>query len=150
MSKTEYTANACRHFKGLVPSSRKSCAKGWDIRKWATKCNGDSPIGIGLRLPCTRQKADSNPLFDCPSLDRKTDEEVAAQRKEMDEHMTKFVAGLGKMEGMRQKMIAKSLSSAVATCPWCGEKDALRVSCAIGANNHMKAKCTSCEMGFIE
>lgn len=142
--------NSCRHYLGLYPDDRPSCAQGWDVRKWAVKCNGGSEHGIGLRLPCTKQTEGAKPLWDCPSLDRKTDEEVAQRRKEMDEHMSKFVAGLGKVEEMRKKMIANTLSSAVATCPWCGKKDALRVSCAIGVNNHMSAKCTDCEMGFIE
>jgi len=142
--------NSCRHFQGLFSDSRPSCAKGRDVRAWARRCNGGSDFGIALRLPCTKKISDETPLFDCPELDRKTDEEIEAERAALRVHMDRFVAGLSAINEMRRKMVAHKLSSAKATCPWCGVKDALQVGCAIGANNHMRAHCTSCGEGFIE
>lgn len=142
--------NACRHFTrlGLI-QNKPACALGWDVRKWAAKCNGGSEHGILKRLPCTAQTGEK-PLFDCPSVDRETDEEVEAQRLAMKEAVDKFVATMPKLDAMRKKMIANDLSSAKATCPWCDAKDALRVTCAIGYNNHLRASCVECGKGFIE
>jgi hypothetical protein len=122
---------------------------GRDVRAWAIRCNGGSNLGIGLRLPCTKQ-GDEKPLFDCPELDRKTDAEVDAERAEMKAAMDRLITALPKLNAMRAKMIANNLPSAVATCPWCDEKDALRVNVALSANNHMRAQCKACGEGFIE
>ena len=141
----------CRHFMGLFPDSRPSCAKGRDVRAWARRCNGGSDTGIALRLPCAKRHDDSEaPLFDCPELDRKTDEEVNAEREAMRHHMDRFIKALPKLMTMKRKMVKNDLSNAVATCPWCEEKDALRVAVALGVNNHMRAHCTACSEGFIE
>lgn len=143
--------NACRHFLGMFPDGRETCAKGWDVRKWAVKCNGGSELGIGLRLPCTkRAEGSGKPLFDCPDLDRKTNAEIAEQRAKMDAHMNKLVRSLPAIGKMKDKMIANNLSSAKATCPWCDEKDALKLSCALEVNNHVHARCASCGEGFME
>ena len=143
--------NACRHFKGMYPDDRPACAKGRDVRAWATRCNGGSTIGIGLRLPCTKQRGSTEKsLFDCPELDRKTQEEVDQQRAAMSAHMDRFVSALPKINEMKARMIAKGARTAKATCPWCGEKSALRISVAIGVNNHARAQCESCGEGFIE
>lgn len=141
--------HSCRHFLGLYPDKRPSCKRGRDVRAWAVRCNGGSNKGIGLRLPCTKPSGEA-PLFDCPELDRKTDAEVEAQRAEMREQMDRLIKVMPKLEQMRRKMIANDLRSAKATCPWCGEKNTLKVSVAIGINNHMRAQCSACKEGFIE
>lgn len=93
---------------------------------------------------------EETPLFDCPELDRKTDAEVEASRAKAREAMSRLVKAMPKLDAMRKKMIAHNLTTAKATCPFCGEKDALSVSLALGYNNHMSAKCSSCGEGFIE
>lgn len=143
------TGQRCRHFLGMYPDDRPSCAVGRDVRAWAVRCNGGSEHGIALRLPCTKI-GDKKPLFDCPSVDRKTDAEVAADRDAMSKHMDRIVAGMGAVNKLKRKMIDGQHRTAKATCPWCGEKGALRLSCAIGVNNHIRANCTSCNEGFIE
>lgn len=143
--------NRCRHFLGMYPDDRPSCAKGRNVREWARRCNGGTDLGIGLRLPCTRQaEVAEKPLFDCPELDRETEEEREAKRAEVSAAMDRLIKALPKLNEMKRKMIANNLTSAVATCPWCGEKDALRVGVALGVNNHMRARCSSCDEGFIE
>ena len=142
--------NACRHYLGLFPDRRPACKMGRDVLAWAVRCNGGSKTGIGLRLPCTKQMNDEKPLFDCPELDRKTDAEVEASRAKTIEAMNRLVKAMPKLNEMRRKMIAHNLASAMATCPFCDEKDALSVSIALGYNNHMSAKCSSCGEGFIE
>lgn len=143
--------NKCRHYLGMYPDPRPQCAVGRDVRAWAVRCNGGSEFGIGLRLPCTRQSDDAEPpLFDCPELDRKTDEEVEAERRAMSAHMDKIVSAMGSLYAMKRKMIANNLPTAKATCPWCGEKDALHLSVALSVNNHMWAQCSKCNEGFFE
>ena len=141
----------CRHFLGLYPDNRPSCAKGRDVRAWAVRCNGGTELGIGLRLPCTNQSVDAEkPLFDCPELDRRTDEEVEQRRAEMRAVMDLLVKSMPKLNEMKEKMIAHQLPTAKATCPFCGEKDALSASVALDVNNHMRAQCSACGKGFIE
>lgn len=143
--------NACRHYLGLYPDNRPSCAKGRNVRAWAMRCNGGTSSGILLRLPCTKQSVDAEkPLFDCPELDRRTDEEVEQRRAEMRAVMDRLVKAMSKLNAMKEKMIAHQLPTAKDTCPFCGEKDALSVSVALGVNNHMRAQCSSCGEGFIE
>lgn len=143
--------NACRHFKGMYPDDRPSCAMGRDVRAWAVRCNGGSNHGIALRLPCTKQLADSEkPLFDCPGLDRKTQEEVDQQRAAISARMDKIVSAMPKINELKRRMIERGAATAKATCPWCDEKSALRLSVALGVNNHVRAQCKSCGEGFIE
>ena len=143
--------NACRHYLGMYPDNRPSCAMGRDVRAWAVRANGGSTLGIALRLPCTRQREDSEtPLFECPELDRKSQEEVDRQREAITARMDRLFAALPKLNAMKAKMIANNLASAVATCPWCDEKDALQIGVALGVNNHMRASCKSCGEGLIE
>ena len=143
--------NACRHFLGMFPDPRPQCAKGRNVRKWATRCNGGSSAGIGLRLPCTKRASDAEkPLFDCPDLCRKSDEEIEKSRAKMRAQMDQMLAALPNLQAMKRKMIKNELASAVATCPFCGAKDALKVAVALGVNNHMRAQCSECQEGFIE
>ena len=145
------TGNACRHFLGMHFGSRPSCAKGRDVRAWAIRCNGGDNLGIGLRLPCTRRDPSAAaPLFDCPELDRRTDDEVAQREADARAAIALVLSAMPKLYEMKAKMIANGLSTAKATCPWCGEKDALRASVALGVNNHMHARCTKCNEGFME
>ena len=143
--------NACRHFLGLFPDKRPACAMGRDVRAWAVRCNGGSNVGIALRLPCTRQSADAEkPLFDCPELDRKTQEEVEAARAEMKAAMDKLIGAMAELNMLKQTMIETRQSNAVATCPWCKKEGALNVGVALSVNNHMRAHCSSCGEGFLE
>lgn len=142
--------NACRHYLGLYPDDRPACAVGRDVRAWAVRCNGGSEFGIGLRLPCTKQTREEKPLFDCPELDRKTQEEVEAARERMAARMDRFVSGLKSINMMKDRMVKGRHRTAKATCPWCKTKGALRLSCAIDVNNHVRAQCKECGEGFIE
>lgn len=144
-------ANACRHFLGMYPDPRPQCAMGRNVRAWAKRCNGGSELGIGLRLPCTKQADDAEkPLFDCPELCRKTDAEIEESRAEMRAQMDRLVSNMAAFSAMKRKMIANDLATAKATCPMCGAKDAMRVSVALEVNNHMRAQCSACGEGFIE
>lgn len=136
--------NACRHFGRC--GMRLTCAAGRDIEAWVRRCG--SPQGWGRMLPC-RKHAPEKPLFECPEVDRKTDAEVEAERQAMRDHMDRFVKGLPAIQGIKRKMIANGLAKATATCPWCGDKDTLTVTVA-DCNNHARAQCSSCEMGFME
>ncbi|OWV44243.1 hypothetical protein [Mameliella alba] len=143
--------NSCRHFLGMYPDRRPSCAMGRDVRAWAVRCNGGSEFGIGLRLPCTRQSDDTEkPLFDCPELDRRTDAEVEASRNSMRVQMGRLIRALPGLHEIKTDMIDKGLASVVERCPFCMEPNALHVSVALGVNNHMRASCASCGEGFIE
>lgn len=147
------TSNSCRHFLGLFPDNRPACAKGRDVRAWAIRCNGGANHGIALRLrlPCTRQAEDAEkPLFDCPELDRRTDEEVAARDAEMRAVIGRLIAALPGLKEIKSDMIEKGVSEAIADCPFCGRNASLRVSVATGVNNHMRAVCDDCGEGFIE
>jgi predicted RNA-binding Zn-ribbon protein involved in translation (DUF1610 family) len=143
------TSNACRHYLGLFPDNRPVCKRGWDVRKWAVKCNGGSDLGIGLRLPCTKQSGEK-PLFDCPSVDRKTDEEIAEQRKAMSARMDRIVTALPKLNELKQELIRQGKSAGKFDCPFCGEAAAMNISVALGVNNHMRAQCGACGEGLIE
>lgn len=141
--------NACRHYLGLYPDDRPACSQGWDVRKWARLGNGGSDSGIGLRLPCTKQSG-KKPLFDCPSLCRKTNEEVSAQRQRLSDSMARLASGISKVSEIREEMVQNQESYALKDCPWCGGKSSLEVKCAIGVNNHIHCKCSECGEGFME
>jgi len=84
--------NACRHFKGMYPDDRPACAKGVTFSLGPHAATVGQLLGIGLRLPCTKQRGSTEKsLFDCPELDRKTQEEVDQQRAAMSAHMDRFV-----------------------------------------------------------
>lgn len=143
--------NKCRHFLGLYPDNRPSCAKGRNVRAWAVRCNGGSEHGIALRLPCTRQSKDAEkPLFDCPDICRKTDEEVEQSRAEMRKAMDRLIFALPRLNEIKEDMIKKNTPSRAVDCPFCDKADAMSVGVAIGVNNHMRAQCASCGEGFIE
>lgn len=140
-------ARPCRHFLGLYPSNRPSCAKGRDVRAWAVRCNGSS-LGIAKQLPCSDER--DNPLFQCPELDRKTAEEVEAERAAFSEYVDKIVAAMPKIFELKQKMVKRGLRIAKANCPWCDGKDTLRLNCNLDGNKHIAVKCSECDAGFIE
>lgn len=143
--------NACRHFLGMFPDPRPQCAMGRNVRAWASRCNGGSNFGIGLRLPCTKQADDAEkPLFDCPELDRRTDEEVAAGRAKLRAQMNRLVSALSALCRIKDRMIADRIETDTIDCPFCAEGKAMRVSVAISVNNHMRAQCDACGEGFIE
>lgn len=124
---------------------------GRDVRKNATNANGGSGFGIALRTPCISQEfMEGPPLFQCPNLDRKTDEDVEREVQEAEEAATKLFAGFGRVSELKQMMIDKQLRVAKANCPWCEGKDTLILNCAINYNNHVHCKCTECEQGFME
>jgi hypothetical protein len=141
--------NPCRHYLGLYPDDRPSCSEGWNVRKWARLGNGGSDHGIALRLPCTKQHG-KKPLFDCPSVCRKTDEEIAAQRQEMSAHMDKIIAAMGMLQKIKESMIERGEPQTKNDCPWCKSLGTLHVTCAIGYNNHVICKCSECGEGFME
>lgn len=143
--------NSCRHFLGMFPDSRPQCAMGRNVREWGKRCNGGSSLGIGLRLPCTRQADDAGkPLFDCPELDRRTDQEVEASRVATLAKMDRLIASMSTINAIRVEMIEANTPERKTNCPFCGGADCLSVSVAIGINNHIRAACSACGEGFIE
>lgn len=119
--------------------------------KWAIRCNGGSDLGIGLRLPCTRQSDNADkPLFDCPELDRRTDAEVQEKRHALRRQMNRLVLALPKLNGVRDRMIAARQETDEIDCPFCKAERAMSVSVALDVNNHMHAVCRECGEGFIE
>ena len=142
--------NACRHFKGFRGTlCGDACALGRDPRAWVARICG-TDHGLFYKVPCTKQGDEHKPVFDCPGVDRKTQEDVDADRAAMSARMDRFVKALPVINKMRDKMVKNRLPSARATCPWCEAKDALMVTCAIGVNNHIHCKCESCGEGFME
>lgn len=143
--------NACRHFLGMFPNPRSTCAKGRDVRAWAIRCNGGSNHGIGLRLPCTRQSDDAEkPLFDCPELDRRTDAEVEESRAAARAQMDRLVAALPALNEVKERMISEQIEVDQITCPFCHSERSMQVSVALYINNHLRAVCSECGDGFIE
>lgn len=142
--------NRCRHFLGLMPNSC-ACAKGRDVRTNARNANGGSSLGIALRLPCTAGTISGEPpLFDCPDLDRKTDEEIQLEQKKSEEDAEAFFNGFGRILEIKKKMIDQNLMITKTNCPWCGGKDTLSLSCAINSNKHMSGSCRACDKQFME
>lgn len=143
--------NSCRHFRGFrgFPGEQSPCALGRDPRAWVVRICG-TDRGLFYKVPCTKQSEEHAPVFDCPGLDRKTQEEVDAERQRISERMDMIVKALPKVQEMKRKMVAKKLPTAVATCPWCGEKDALKIGVALGVNNHVRCHCSKCGEGFTE
>lgn len=138
---------ACRHYLGLYPEGRKSCAQGRDIRGWAIRISG-TDFDIVNRVPCVNDV--ENPLFSCPGLDRKTDEEREAEAQAFRAHANKIIAGLPRIKKLKQMMIERRLYRAKANCPWCTSKDTLRIICNINGNRHISVSCTECGEGFME
>ncbi|WP_162685487.1 hypothetical protein [Roseovarius amoyensis] len=137
--------NKCRHL--IREGMSLKCAAGRDIKAWVARCG--RPSGWGLMLPCINN-APEKPLFDCPEVDRKTDAEVEAERKEMDDHVNRFVSGMAGLQKIKDGMVSDGTSSMTTTCPWCDGENTLSVSIALGYNNHIRARCSSCEMGCLE
>ncbi len=137
----------CRHHQPLRGiQSGEECAIGHPIRKIVAAAAG-TDVGMAYMLPCypgPERKAD------CPSYDPKTDAERAAEEVERRERMAKTLAALPKLNAMKSKMIANGLETAKASCPWCGEKNALQIICNIRGNQHMHARCRACDTGIIE
>lgn len=98
-------------------------------------------------LPCT---APEKPLATCPDYDPKTEAEREAEKAAMSEHMDKVLVVMKEAGKWRDKMVANNLSRASVTCPSCGAKNAMKVSCAVGYNNHIHCRCSECDIGFIE
>lgn len=143
--------NPCRHFRGFgLFKCEGSCAVGRDIRAWVDRCDKGQHKAPMLEIPCIKQEADHTPLFDCPQLDRETDEEIQERREKSRKEMDFIFSKMNELNELKQKMIRNKLSRAKATCPWCNEKDALKLSVAIGYNNHMHAKCSKCDRGIME
>lgn len=139
---------SCRHYdpRGGICSG-EDCKIGHPIRNIVKAANGGDEMGMAYMLPC---RPGPERKADCPSYDPKTDEEIAEQRADMDRAMNAFVERLPKIAAMRRKMVANRLETAKATCPWCEESDAFKLTCAVGYNNHVHGKCVSCGEGFME
>lgn len=142
--------NACRHYLGLFPDNRPSCARGHNIREWANRCNNDSNFGIALRLPCTRQRRGHKHLFNCSDVDRKSDAEIDADREKLKAHADKIFDGMERLSELKAMMIQRGVSVAKAHCPWCGAKNKLDINCNIEGNEHIVAQCQKCGDGVIE
>ncbi len=69
---------------------------------------------------------------------------------EKENWMAEYITILPKISEMKKKMIANNLSRAKATCPKCGTKDALKLSCAINYNQHIRAYCKACKFSMME
>ena len=143
---------ACRHFSGLNfmrgdGDDCKACAIGHPIRKIVISANGGTHHGIAYKTPC---RPGPERAAECPNYDPQTDEEIAAERDRMREHMDRFVKALPVLNAIRSTMIDGKIARDVVDCPFCGTAKALHVSVAIGYNNHMRAKCKECGDGFIE
>lgn len=136
----------CRHFVFWRTRGENPCGLGHPIMKIAAARAG-TEYGILKRLPCTTSP---NPLADCPSYNPKTDAEIEADREALSREMDRVLLVFKAAGGWRKKMVAYGLRRAKVTCPACGEKDAMRVSCALGYNNHMRCHCEKCGAGFIE
>lgn len=138
----------CRHHNPRAGiQGHNECERGYPIRKIVHAANGNSSLGIAFMMPChPGPECKAN----CPGYDPKTPAEIAEQKARQVASIDAFIKRLPKISEMKRKMIAGNLSSAKATCPWCEAKDAFRLSCNIGGNKHVHAKCELCGEGFIE
>ena len=137
----------CRHHDpraGITCGA--DCKIGHPIREIVAKAAG-SDVGIAFMLPChpgPERKAE------CPDYDPKTPEELAAERAAFDAHVDRTIKLIKAAGEWRRKMVENGLTAATATCPNCGMKDGVALTCALGVNNHLWAKCRGCGAGFIE
>ena len=138
---------SCRHWRPRDSLHNKGCAIGHPIEKIVIAANGNDRLGIAFMFPC---RPGPERKAECPDYDPKTAEEIAAAEKAMSERIDVFVKGLPVMNTVRSTMIAGQIVRQIIECPWCNTPNALHVSCAIGYNNHLSAKCKECGQGFIE
>jgi hypothetical protein len=146
-SKTKQLGMACRHYDGhAFFCGTGGCKIGHPIRDIVTRASG-SAIGIAFKLPC---RPGPERAAQCPDYDAKTDEEIEAERESMRAYMDRVAKMIAKAAGWRKQMVAKEKRTARANCPCCGGKGTVRLTCAIGYNNHVWAECSECKVGFRE
>lgn len=138
----------CRHWSALAHIRRENgCGIGHPIAKIVTAANGGDSAGLLLMLPC---KPGPDAKAKCPDYDPKTAEELAADRAAMDASIARFLKGMPVFNALREEMVAGGVSAKTIDCPYCDAVGAMHVTCAIGVNNHLWAKCSACGEGFME
>lgn len=149
MSDDRFSAlgKVCRHFRPRDSLNNKGCAIGHPVEKIVMAANGDSRTGIAFMFPC---RPGPERKAECPSYDPKTDDEIADEQARMKARMDAFIKAMPVINAIRATMIEGRIARQTADCPWCNTPGALHLSCAIGHNNHLSAKCAECGEGFIE
>lgn len=135
----------CRHHRR--EGIETVCAIGHPIEKIVIAANGGRRTGIAFMFPC---RPGPECKAQCPNYDPKTDDEIAEEKAALKLRMDAFVKGLSAMGLIRETMVKDKIARDIFDCPWCGTPRALHVTCAVGYNNHLSAKCKDCGEGFIE
>jgi hypothetical protein len=138
---------SCRHWRPRDSLHNKGCAIGHPIEKIVMAANGGERTGIAYMFPC---RPGPERKADCPDYDPKTDAEIAAEKDALRKRMDDFVKVLPVINALRTTMAANKIARQIVDCPWCNTPASLHVSCAVGYNNHLSAKCKECGEGFIE
>ena len=138
--------NRCKHynanqwFKGGNP-----CGIGHNLPKIVdAKCDTRSPLYL-RKLFCVNGMTD---ILDCPSADRMTDDEQAAQeakaKKDMRDAMDAIVTVI---LPNKADMIEKGEWTRTIKCPKCAADMIIGIA---SLNGHIRAGCTGCSFGVIE
>lgn len=139
---------ACRHWNGLAFfRGEGGCGIGHPIRKIVIAANGGNQVGIAFMLPC---KPGPDAKAKCPNYDPRTAEELAEIEREIEQRTTAFLKNMHVFNDLRKEMVAEKASARTIDCPFCSAAGTMHVTCAIGINNHMWAKCSACREGFME
>lgn len=138
---------SCRHFSSLgFMRERGSCALGHPIRNMVTKaCGGES--GIMFKLPC---RPGPEKAVDCQAYDPKTDAEIEADNDAWRQSLEKTLVMMNAAEQWRRSMVSVGEETRLWSCPVCLGLDTVEVSIALAVNGHMRCRCTSCGVGFLE
>lgn len=140
---------ACRHFlaREALIGDGQCCKIGHPIRKIVMAANGGSSFGMAYMFPC---RPGPDRKAECPDYDPKTDAEIEASKAALRDKMDRLVKAMPVLNELRATMIAGQVSRQIVDCPFCNATGRLHVTCAIGSNNHMSARCAECGEGFIE
>lgn len=120
-------ADKCIHFTGLMS---KTCKAG--INYEDVKVKDARP----LQLPCIKQGGQ------CPKCQFLTEEEIEKELKEIDAFGSAALVGMLKVKEQFQK---DKLQTGKVKCECGGD-----LHYAIAGNGHARAKCSNCEISFVE
>lgn len=137
----------CKHYdsRGSLLSGN-ACKIGHPIRKITMDAAG-TEVGLHFLMPCS---ASPEAVVSCPDFRAFTPEEDAERDREFAASMQRSRAFIAKLPEWRRWMVANGKPQAKATCPCCGERGAVVVTCAIDCNQHVHARCTKCGVGVME
>ncbi len=132
MTLKEQISNRCIHFTGMMD---QSCKKGI---KYSTVKISSKPV----KRPCFKSGRLSG--GQCSSAQFPSDSEVD---KEVEESEKMMMAAIGAYSYVKEHFHKTGKRSGEIDCPSCGSPLRYRVA---EYNNHIRAKCSGCDVSFIE